>query len=237
MIDDENPQDENSEDINILPELKEPEILIPDLIDSENEEREEEIAPEVLPTFQDIVNNNYGRPSKYDESMPEKLFNYFFQTRMEERKRKSTYHGRQITKVYYVARRKPTREGFCAEQCIGTTTFERWIKEHEEFRGTYEICKARAKDVLVQNILDGEWGVKAGAFMAINFTDMIDQRPKDEVPDDGLGGVEVTPKRVKGYNLAEIDKYCSKPDIETTAKEVKDGKEESVQVSQETKNI
>lgn len=180
---------------------------------------EHDLTVEILPSFEDFTANNKGRPTKYNEDMPRILWEYFMKPRIAKKYRRSTYHGKEIQKVYYEAEKFPTVEAFCVLQCIHKDTFYEWIKQHKDFSDAYSICKMRQKDVLVQNILEGEWGVKSGVFISLNYTDLTEA----EREIFGDGGVEETPKRLKGYDLSKIDSYCKDSAIETTATEVKNG--------------
>lgn len=215
--------------------------LEPDKISQEEQEikvDDSEIDPDLveeLPTYKQFV----GRPTKYTEDMPEKLFNHFIRPRMRIKYRKATYHGKEIKKAYYEPERLPTREGFCVEQCIGPSTFLRWINAHEEFRTTYEFCKSRQKDVLVQNLLEGEWNFRVGTLIAVNYTDIREALPAEIEEMEEEFGIEAVPKRQKGYDISQIDSFCKDNAIETTATHLggDNGKKEAVHEPQEAKDI
>lgn len=179
------------------------------------EENETDEFNEELPTFQEFKANNFGRPTKYLEDMPERLFNYFMKPRIAKKYKKSTYHGREINKVYYEAEEIRTVEGFCVQEMIHRDTFYDWLQKNPDFSDTYELCKKRQKTVIIQNVLDGEWGLQAGSLVALNYTDMRLQEKKDDIS----GSVESTPIRNKGYDLGAIDEYCG-DDIDAEYKEV-----------------
>lgn len=202
------------------------------------DENEDELTePDPVPLFDDFKSNNFGRPTKYDETMPRKLFEFYHKPRMRVVRERATAYGKTIIKTYEVPERFPTVEYFCSLQCIHRDTFYEWLKVHPELSDTYGACKSWAKDTLVQNALEGKWNYKVAVLIAQNYTELR-EIPNDSnlTEADGEGGVEVIPPRKKGYDISEIDKYCNEP-IETTAQEVKDGEKESVQVSQETEDI
>lgn len=177
-----------------------------------------DITIEELPTFKQFKDNGMGRPKKYTEDMPERLFNFFMKPRIAKKYRKSTYHGREIQKIYYEAEKLPTVEAFCVMNCINKDTFYDWLQKSKEFSDTYDLCKLRQKDVLVQNMLEGQWQVQVGSFISVNYTDMKAVNKTEE----GSGSIENTPERKKGYDVADIDSYCQKT-IETTARDVTNG--------------
>jgi len=156
-----------------------------DAIFDDNEEFEEENyseewEEEILPTFEEFKASNFGRPTKYTLDMPKHLYNFFIKPRVVKKIVKTTSYGKPSTKIEYETEKLPTVEGFCVTHCIGQATFYRYLDDYPDFRETYALCRKRQKDNLVQNILEGKWGIKSGAFVAINYTDMR-ERIEDEI--------------------------------------------------------
>lgn len=202
------------------------------------DDEDQETPQEHVPTFEDFKANNYGRPTKYHEDMPRRLFEFYHKPRMRVVREKATAYGKPIIKTYEMPERFPTVERFLSEQCISRDTFYNWIKAHPLFSDTYSACKEWAKDTLVQNVLEGKWNYKVGVLVAQNYTDIREIPDSDgDGDDEETNGVEKIPPKKKGYDISNIDKYRSQKAIETTAVKVKDGEKKSVQVSQETKNI
>lgn len=200
-------------DIQQTPETIEKESVIDTILgkdedDEENKEEnyQEEWEEEVLPTFAEFKASNFGRPTKYNEDMPEHLFNYFMKPRVAKKIVKTTSYGKPTTKIVYETEKLPTAEGFCVEQCIGSKTFYRYIENYPDFRHTYELCRKRQKDNLVQNILDGRWGIKSGAFVAINYTDMREKiEDEAEIEDNNFTVSYALKKDRPNPNIIEAD--------------------------------
>lgn len=193
---------------------------LPDNQEFLTDENEDQLTePEKLPTFQEFKANNYGRPTKYKEDMPERLFKYYFKPRIATIKEKSTSYGKPVIKTSKRAARFPTLEGFLVEQCIGESTFYEWIARYSDFAEVYKLCRSRVKDILIQNVLEGEWSYKVSILVAANYTNLRDV-PIEEISSGE--GVESVPERKKGYDISEIDKYCVDT-VETTAVKVEDG--------------
>ena len=194
------------------------------------EENEDELTTEdPIPTFAVFKANNFGAPTKYNQDIPQALFEFYHKPRMRVVKEKAMSYGKPIIKTYEVPERFPTVEYFCSLQGITKKTFYNWLKVEPELLHAYEACKLWAKDVLVQNALEGKWNYKVVVLVAQNYTE-IREVPDDAgmVPGEESTGVEIIPPKKKGYDISEIDKYRSKPTIETTAKVVTDGEKKSV---------
>ncbi|MBT4791077.1 MAG: hypothetical protein HON90_05860 [Halobacteriovoraceae bacterium] len=150
---------------------------------------------EILPTFEEFSSAQFGRPTKYNREMSRKLYSFYFKPRIIN----PTNSTKQKLERF------PTLEGFLVQECIGVTTFRRWLKSHPDFRATYDFCKMRAKDILIQNILEDQWKFRAANLIAVNYTDIknIVESTKNE------NYVETVPLRQKGYDISQISKYCS----------------------------
>ena len=182
-----------------------------------------------------------GRTSKYTPEMARKLYDYFNIPLKIKKKIPMKVSHSMVNVEIEVDNYLPTVSGFCRMQGIGRATFYRWCVKHQQFRDIASWGKIVIEEMISQKLFEGR--ADSGSVVALN--QIMHKYDKDlmelpsvalDSPDDEDKTEQIPPKK-KGYDISEIDKYRNKAAIETTAVEVKDGKEKSVQVSQETKDI
>jgi len=177
-------------------------------------------------SYYDIIT---GRPSLYDESKAIALFEHYkiAFTRWKVIQTKVSHSMRRL-KVE-VPSRLPTVAGYCRNMGIGRKTFYRWLEAHEDFRHIYEWGKTVVEEMVSQRLYDGK--VDPNAVLMLNrilnkYDDEFLSEAKEAL--ETGNDIEETPERLKGYNLAEIDKYCKDKPIEAEFSEVMDGQEKDV---------
>lgn len=92
-----------------------------------------------------------GRPTKYNDEMIAKIDEYLA-TCVDYAPQKDK-EGNVVDRVVNL----PKRVGFCRFVDIGTTTLERWEKEHPEFRGALKKIDEAQQEKLINQGLAGNY--------------------------------------------------------------------------------
>lgn len=104
-----------------------------------------------------------GRPSKYNDDMPQKLIDFFNRDLFVE------IEGKKYPN------KLPTIERYCFEIGITTKTFYVWLKKYPALSSAFSSAKQLQKDQIIQLGLMGFYKEGFAKFVALNVTDMKDR--------------------------------------------------------------
>jgi hypothetical protein len=139
-----------------------------------------------------------GRPTKYKEEYCQELIDYFDVEPWEEREIPHYKNGEvSWTDIKLIPKRLPTLRRFAKSINVGISTVYDWINEkhdsyHKEFSDAFTYAKDCRKEMLIDNGLAGLSPPASFKFVAINMTDMTDQKAIDHTTD----GKPITPQIV-----------------------------------------
>jgi hypothetical protein len=100
-----------------------------------------------------------GRPPKYDDSMPEKLVEFYLACAGN----RSTDPSVPILKETF--NRMPTFTGFAMSVCVTPRTLYNWAEKYEPFAEAMAHCNAIQDDMLQQFSLNGIWNPSMATFV------------------------------------------------------------------------
>jgi hypothetical protein len=111
-----------------------------------------------------VVSNKSGPKVKYTDEVADKLLDFFNQPLFAE------LNGKMMPTFL------PTIEKFCADIKIAKSTFYAWVKEYPKLSNAFDMAKQVQKDKLINLTLLGFYKEGFAKFVAINITDMRDER-------------------------------------------------------------
>jgi hypothetical protein len=124
-----------------------------------------------------------GAPTKYREDYhPAKLIEFFNRDLF------------QIVEGKVVPNYLPTVEKFCVQEKIAVSTFYLWAQAHSVFSEAFSTARSAQKDQIIQLGLLGHYKEGFAKFVAVNVTDMRDQR------DMAVGTTEDVKRLVINFN-------------------------------------
>lgn len=128
-----------------------------------------------------------GRPTDYDPAYCSQIIEFFDQQPWREVERTNPKTGLTYTEL--VANKLPTLEAFAHKLGYAPSTLYRWQLDHAQFCTSYARAKSLQKDILVQNGLMRLYDSNFAKFIAINNTDLVDQKVRVNMNHDleGLG--------------------------------------------------
>jgi hypothetical protein len=98
-----------------------------------------------------------GRPTKYKKEYCEKIIEFFDQPLSHLKKKKLMIKGALLEVEEEAPIPLPTLAGFAWALGVTESTIWLWAQKHEEFSNAVALCKARQKEILIQNSLLGEY--------------------------------------------------------------------------------
>ena len=99
--------------------------------------------------------NLWGRPSRYDENIPEMLLKHFSTPEIIMKK------GNKVKKL-------PTIAGFCKKYKIWLSSFDNRRKKNQKLMDAYTTCKLLQKDLRQEQSLLGNYNSQFTIFMGKN---------------------------------------------------------------------
>jgi len=156
-----------------------------------------------LPSKPNII---MGRPSKYNESIPQQMIEFFSVPPYREIETvvTNTKTGESWTKYEERANDLPLFESFALYLGVNSATLWEWANDRNEdgtvkkpiFSEAYKMCKDLQKAFLLQNGLKGLFQTAAFIFTAKNLTDMRDRQEIDHTTDG---------EKIKSINYLQPD--------------------------------
>lgn len=116
----------------------------------------------------------FGRPTKYTEDMPQKLFDFFNIELETVIAKEVASQGKTVVVNEVVANKLPTFERFAIENKLSDATLRDWRDKFPQFSLAYELCKKIQKEFIVQHGLVGNYNPGFAKLIAINVTDLKD---------------------------------------------------------------
>lgn len=117
-----------------------------------------------------------GRPTKYKESFPEDLLEFFNQPLfIEIEVEKMSASGAIKTLKERVANDMPLFKCFCREIGINFDTFNEWTRQYPRFSDAYKQCKGIQERFIMAHSLGGRYNASFAKFFAINNLGMREQ--------------------------------------------------------------
>lgn len=125
-------------------------------------------SPEI-PTY-----NIFGRPTKYDEGIIQRMLEFFNIEAYED-----GFRGRLSNKF-------PTFERFAIKENVTHKTLLRWKVRYPDFCQAYDACKELQKALCVEGGMAGTYNATITKFIALNVSDL-----KDTVTHESTGEVKI----------------------------------------------
>lgn len=126
------------------------------------------------------IKRKVGRPTSYLPEYCEKLEEYFDQPLYIEVEVEVGTGFKAKTKKVLRPNSLPTFEGFMVQYRLTLSTVQDWKTKHENFRVSWERCKNIQKRFLVEHGLMNNYNSNFAKFVALNFTDMMDDPKKEK---------------------------------------------------------
>ena len=112
------------------------------------------------------MSSGVGRPTKYSDDMPNKLLSYFSEIAT------FTVMGKEFPRIN-------TKEGFCSQENIATSTFDLWVKTHDAFSGAWAKSKAKQAEFIVNLTANRIIDPNYGKMLTVNVTSYRDKVEHD----------------------------------------------------------
>ena len=117
-----------------------------------------------------------GRPTKYKESYPQELKEYFDQPLYVYRtEQKMSASGAVKDIEVREPNGMPTFEGFARKIGVLHETLVEWTKKHDAFSVAYKDCKGVQKQFILHHGMTGGYNANFTKFVAINNLGMVDK--------------------------------------------------------------
>lgn len=126
------------------------------------------------------IKKKLGRPTNYLPEYCEKLEEYFDQPLYKEVEIEVGTGFKSKTKKVLKPNSLPTFEGFCVQYRLSDKVVYDWKKKHHDFLQSWERCKKIQKRFLVEHGLMNNYNSNFAKFVALNFTDMMDDPKKEK---------------------------------------------------------
>ena len=107
--------------------------------------------------------NPVGPPTKYKDTYPEALLEFFKDIKPLK------LNGKEVGFIL------PTIEKYCSNIGIVTSTFYKWCDEKPRLSSAFKVAKQCQKDTIIQLSLNGIYKEGFAKFVAVNCTDMRDK--------------------------------------------------------------
>lgn len=136
-----------------------------------------------------------GRPSKYRPKFVNDIVKYFSVHPYTVNTRPDGSKHREPCDL-------PTFEGWASSHGVHIDTLQQWQKDHEEFSVAVKVCRAKQKEILTINGLNGLYSSSFCQFCCKNYAGMVDKQEVDQTINGSVA--------VSGISIKFIDKEPDK---------------------------
>ena len=126
--------------------------------------------------------------TKWNEHIPEQMLEYFKKNATQDIREHVDKQGNMHKKKY--SNTCPTFAGFCRHVGISKETIAEWVKQHIEFKKSYDLCKLIQEQFLIENGLEDLYSPDFTKFMLKNHHGYVD-KTEQEIKQDNSSNIEI----------------------------------------------